>query len=164
MPDFDKFLDIDIENGSCIWKDTIQSHRELIGKEAGSDINNGGKKYRTISVGGKLYKRAWIIFWKKYGRFPKPLVDHINGDSLDDRISNLREASYQLNSQNRAIGRKGRNLPMGVKVSWQNKIGECRYEARIKHNGRYICLGSFATPEEASKAYINKRKEFLHEA
>ena len=82
--DFDKYLDIDVANGICIWKNTIQSHRELIGKEAGSVIK-----------------------------------------------------------------------------SWKNKSGECRYEARIKHAGKYICLGSFSTPEEASKAYLNKRKEFL---
>ena len=161
--DFDKYLDIDVDNGICIWKDTIQSHRELIGREAGSKIKSRGKEYWVISIGGKLYKRAWVVFWKEYGRLPKPLIDHINGDSLDDRISNLREASYQLNSQNRAIGKKGRTLPMGVKVSWKNKSGECRYEARIKHAGSYIHLGSFATPEEASEAYMGKRKEFLHE-
>lgn len=161
MIDFAKYLDIDTRNGRCIWKDTIQSHRELIGKEAGSVIKSRGKEYNVISIGGKLYKRAWIVFWKEYGRLPKPLVDHINGDSLDDRISNLRETSYQVNSQNRSIGRKGRVLPMGVKVSWKNKNGECRYEARIKHAGKYIHLGSFATAGEASNAYLNKRKEFL---
>ena len=161
MIDFDKYLELDIENGLCFWKDSIQFHRELIGKEAGSVIKSRGKEYWVISIGGKLYKRAWIIFWKKNGKLPQPLVDHINGDSLDDKISNLREASYQLNSQNRSIGKKGRKLPMGVKISWSNKEGVCRYEARIKHAGKYIHLGSFATPEEASRVYINKRKEFL---
>lgn len=49
---------------------------------------------------------------------------------------------------------------MGVKISWKNKKGQCRYEARIKHNKKYITIGSFATAEEASKAYMKKRKEF----
>lgn len=115
MPDFDYYLDINTESGSCIWKDTILSHRELIGKEAGSNVTSQGKTYRYISVGGKLYKRAWIIFWKAYGRMPRPLVDHINGDSLDDRISNLRETSHQVNSQNRSIGKKRERTSNGSK-------------------------------------------------
>ena len=158
---FDFYLDIDTASGKCYWKDTVsKNHRGLIGKEAGTPTYSRGKYYQVIHIDKKGYKRSHIIFWKKYGFIPS-LVDHINGDSLDDRISNLREASRQLNSQNRKVGYRGKELPIGVRKSYTNKKGLCRYQVRIRHLGETIYLGTFKTVEEASKAYQLKQKEFV---
>lgn len=161
MIDFDYYLEIDAENGKCYWKDTVsKNHRGLIGKEAGTIRNTRGKDYWNIRINKHDYRRHQVIFWKKFGYIPS-LVDHINGDSLDDRISNLREASRQLNSQNRKVGYRGKELPIGVRKSYTNKKGFCRYQARIRHRGETIYLGTFKTVEEASKAYQLKQKEFV---
>lgn len=78
------------------------------------------------------------------------VADHIHGDALDNRRSNLRIATPQENSMNRRAtrGRK-HSLPKGVTIIKKTK----RFEARIQVNHQKIRLGIFGTPEEASAAY-----------
>ena len=168
--DFDYFLDIDIVSGRCFWKSTVSKHhRELTGKEAGcvqlsskDAPRRTRKEYWVVRINKKGYKRSHIIFWKKHGRMPKKVIDHINGDSLDDRSENLREVSCQINSQNRRIGYNGRRLPIGVRKGYVGQSGICKsFQARIIHNGKMIHLGSYNTPEEASKEYLSKREELM---
>jgi HNH endonuclease/AP2 domain len=83
-------------------------------------------------------------------------VDHINGDTLDDRKSNLRVVSRQENQRNRVGPNRGSSSPfLGVSYNTRRK----RWQARIKHNGRTIFLGSYNTPEEANMARLRKEKE-----
>lgn len=163
IPNFSDVLDIDIKNGKCYWKKLPKCRMGLLGKEAGC-ITNSGKDYWIIRVNKKGYKRSHIIFWKKYGRMPSEVIDHINGNSLDDRIENLREVSCQVNAQNRKVGYKGKKLPIGVRVSYTNKNGVSRYSARIRHNGKTYHLGGYDNPQDAYEKYIIKRKEFLCES
>lgn len=74
-------------------------------------------------------------------------TDHINGDGLDNRRINLREATPGDNQHNR---RKGKNNTSGFKGVFRNKK---RWEARIWWKGRLRYLGLFATPIEAAQAY-----------
>ena len=56
--------------------------------------------YLIIKVKGKQYKAhriAWLLY---YGDFPNGNIDHINRDKSDNRISNLRIASYAVNNNN----------------------------------------------------------------
>jgi hypothetical protein len=84
-------------------------------------------------------------------------VDHINGDSLDNRIANLREATPALNAQNRRTPRRGSALGVqGVTARWG------RYTAQITVRGKQHHLGLFATVDEARAAYVAAKRE-LHE-
>lgn len=74
-------------------------------------------------------------------------VDHINGDGLDNRRSNLRECSLTQNSANRMMNRNNRLGIKGVLA------GNGRFKAQIQCNGRKYHLGSYDTPEEAAAAY-----------
>lgn len=71
----------------------------------------------------------------------KPLViDHINGDPLDNRTSNLRRVSQRENGFNRTS--KNTNNSSGFRgVSW-NK-GRHGWDAYIKINYKKIFLGRF---------------------
>lgn len=89
---------------------------------------------------------AWVL-----GLDPSSglLPDHINGDTLDNRRTNLRPATPHQNSQNRAPYR-GRALPKGVR---RHRRG--RFRAQIMLDGREVNLGIFDTAEMASDAYRN---------
>ena len=69
-------------------------------------------------------------------------VDHKNGDSLDNRINNLRICSIKENSRNRKSKTKGVRL-----------LTSGRYSARITVDGKELYLGSFDTVQEANSAY-----------
>ena len=75
------------------------------------------------------------------------LSDHIDGDVLNNRKSNLRECSKKQNNRNVTMHSGNRCGYKGV-VLWNKK-----YRARITVNYKLINLGGFDTPEEAAKAY-----------
>jgi hypothetical protein len=83
-------------------------------------------------------------------------IDHINGDGLDCRRSNLRLATVAENSRNRRISRNSSTGFKGVTL-----IADDRWQARIRLNGRRYNLGCFGSPEEASAAY-NRASRHLH--
>jgi len=79
----------------------------------------------------------------------RPEIDHINGDSLDDRKSNLRCCTRAENLRNRWGSSMSHT---GVKgVSWN--AANRNWNAQIGLDGRKIHLGTFSTIEEAKKAY-----------
>jgi hypothetical protein len=147
-------FEVDDENGRLFWKQPPFNHPRLAGAEAGgARISRHGKLYWVIKVRGRAYKRARIMFLAVHGRFPRPCVDHINGNSIDDRPVNLREATAADNNKNRKP-RMFRNLPMGVR---ETKYG--RFTARLRTDGKLIHLGSYASIEEAHAVYSAKRRE-----
>ena len=80
---------------------------------------------------------------------PDMCVDHINGDTLDNRRSNLREVTKGQNCMNK---RKPSNNTSGYKgVSLHRLTG--KYVARICFQGERTILGYYVTPEEANAAY-----------
>ncbi len=84
-------------------------------------------------------------------------TDHRDGDGLNNRRENLREATAAQNSHNQ---RRGRNNTSGFKgVSHEAQTG--RWRASIKLNGVLHRLGRFETPEIAHQAYC-KASEAMH--
>jgi hypothetical protein len=75
------------------------------------------------------------------------VIDHINGDPLDNRKSNLRFATYQQNHWNskKTKGTKYQG------VSFVKQIG--LWQARIRHEGIYVHLGYHRSAEDAARAY-----------
>jgi hypothetical protein len=86
------------------------------------------------------------------------LTDHINGDKLDNRRTNLRIATPTQNLQNRGKTKQNKSGYKGV--SWYRAMGKWR--AQITVNGKKTYLGTFATPEEAYAAYAAAAAEKLH--
>lgn len=78
--------------------------------------------------------------------------DHINGNKLDNRRSNLRIVARSINVQRRRIraSRKPKSGFRGVEV---RSGGGRRFSARICKDGVRIQLGSFYTAKEAALAY-----------
>lgn len=74
-------------------------------------------------------------------------VDHINGDKLDNRKSNLRLCTQTENNWNTGP-RKG--SATGFKGVHKTKYG---FAAQIREKGKKHQLGTFKSPEEAAQAY-----------
>ncbi|MBJ9964465.1 HNH endonuclease [Burkholderia seminalis] len=154
-----ELFSMDAETGRLFWKSVSKHSPSRLGKEAGMcRVNRGGKRYWVVKINGRGVNRSRIVFAMTNGRWPVPCVDHINGDSLDDRPGNLREATRQQNNWNIKGRKKSSTLPMGVTV---NRCG--RFVAQIGYCGRRKSIGSYATADEASEAYQQKRKELFGE-
>lgn len=87
------------------------------------------------------------------------VVDHINGDTLDNRRSNLRICTQQQNSFN---AKPSSTITSSLKgVHWSSiKRG---WISQIFYNGKQYNLGKYATEEEAGRAYDVKAKELFGE-
>jgi len=97
-----------------------------------------------------------IIMKAKSGEY----LDHINGNKLDNRKSNLRFATYQQNLCNRP---KQRNNTSGFKGVTKHNIGKGYWRARISVNGVEKHLGLFDTREEAANSYQQAAKVYHKE-
>jgi hypothetical protein len=74
------------------------------------------------------------------------IVDHINGNGLDNRRSNLRIVNFAQNAQNRG-NQRNKLTPKGV-TQIKNK-----FRARIRVKGILIHLGYFTSKKDAAKEY-----------
>ena len=79
-------------------------------------------------------------------------TDHINGNKLDNRKSNLRYATRSLNMMNKKDV-KG--------IYWYKKTN--KWQAQIGFNNKHIHLGYFIKEEDAIKARRDAEKKYFGE-
>jgi hypothetical protein len=132
---------------------TIKFNRIL---KAGID---GGKYYMVyLSIDGKkTNKRIHKLVTQTFLENPdnKPCVDHIDGNKLNNNVSNLRYATHSENSQNCKIRTDNTSGSKGVSF---NKASN-KWTAQIKIDGISIHLGLFENKEDAIQARIIKANQ-----
>ena len=124
------------------------------GKEAGYVDNRG---YRRVKIYGKPYRShviAWLYF---YGSLPNNQIDHINGDKINNSISNLRDVSQSENNRNAKLRCDNKTGQVGVYLRDNGKYG-----AVINYKKEREYLGSFELIEDAVAARVDaqRRLEF----
>jgi len=148
----------DYMNGNLWWKKT-NSNRVKVGSEAGC-VNT----YQYVHVGfKKKYYYIHRLIWAWHGNSLEPNqdIDHIDGNSLNNRIENLRAVSRKQNSENTKSAQK--NSKSGVKGVYWHK-GAKKWEAQIQHNGKTIPLGYYKDIDEARAARIEGEKKYYTHA
>lgn len=116
---------------------------------------NGDRLYAQCAARTSAYRKTTRQMHRVLTGWP--LVDHANGNGLDNRRGNLRPASP---SQNNANARVRPGTSSGFKgVTWHGSSG--KWLARTHLKGRVYRLGFFADPAEAARAYDAKARELF---
>ena len=90
---------------------------------------------------------------------PGQIVDHKNGNGLDNRKSNLRVCSHKQNLMNRSKQKNNSSGYKGVALMRDRN----KWYASIKVNGKSISLGVYKEKEDAIKAYREASNKFFGE-
>jgi hypothetical protein len=99
-------------------------------------------------------QRVILLHWLVIGKPPKGMmVDHIDGDGLNNQRSNLRFATNRVNQRNQIGHRNGR-----LAGATFHK-GTKKWQAQVLINGKKKYLGIFDTEWEAHEAYKQAVKE-----
>ena len=115
--------------------------------------NTNSRGYATVALTVKGKRKSLlvhrVIWFLHYGHWPENLVDHINGNKLDNRIENLREATSSQNARNRKSNSNSGVSWKGVTYHKRDKT----YDAVVGVRGKNTYLGRFTCPREAALCY-----------
>lgn len=148
-----EWLNYEPETGLITWRKS-PSHSTPVGLVAGTV---DGRGYLQIGVRGIKYLAHRLAWMMVHGECPR-VLDHINGDPLDNRIVNLRPASLATNQFNKRLAR---NNTSGFKGVHPTRGGGFR--ASIKTGRKTLHIGTFVTAEDAHAAYCAEAQKLFGE-
>lgn len=126
-----------------IWLARPKFSRVVVGAPAFTSVGASAPGYYQGVYNGVQLKAHRVVFYLTHGYWPA-MVDHIDGNPLNNKPDNLRVVTASENQHNVAARGTRKN---GNK--WQVNI-QCDYER--------ITFGAFNTEEEAHQAYLDTKK------
>lgn len=139
--------------GEFSWKQKPHPKcRVTVGSKAGC-VSRG---YLAIRIDGRTYhahRLAWLL---THGEMPVHQIDHANRNRMDNRISNLRQATNQQNQFNRSLAVNNNSGCTGV--HFHKKSG--KWQARVKHMKKTISLGLYSKLEDAIAARVSGQRKY----
>lgn len=120
-------------------------YEEIGFEEWGAAETHEGCWYAVCRINEEnIYLHRYIL-----GNSDNKLIDHVDGNGLNNLRSNLRFCSPQQNCFNRAGNKASTSGFKGV--CWASR--DKRWKAQIQINGKNQHLGQFTEEIEAAKAY-----------
>ena len=101
----------------------------------------------------KAHRLAWLFVYKN---FPEKMIDHIDGDTSNNKILNLRDVDSKTNQLNRHKARVDSVSGLMGVSPFRNK-----WRAQIKRNGTIKYLGLYIAKEDAYNAYLKEKNGAL---
>ena len=136
--------------GKLYWR--VPKGRRKVGMYAGTASHH----YHQICIDYTLYRTHRLVWAYHYGASTST-IDHINGNSFDNRIENLRECNTSQNHQNSRLAKSNTS---GIKgVAWCKQ--KQKWRGRITVDGVGMHIGFFSTVDESKNAMSAARKK-LH--
>lgn len=141
-------------NGRLYWK--YSGYGRNMKLPAGYLNSNG---YRIIGIDYKLYRSNRLTWIFHNGEIPPNMVvDHIDGNSSNDKIENLQVISQ---SKNLMKSKPKRNTSGYRGVSWHEPSG--KWQVRIYLDNKEKYLGRYEDVNEAAKIYDAAALEYFGE-
>jgi hypothetical protein len=123
-----------------------------IGDEAGGNAHQG---YKTVQIDKQKHYLHRLIFLYHHGKFPET-VDHIDNNTENNCIENLRAATFAENAQNSTIRKTNK---LGVKnVIFDEKSKMYRVYVRAKNKCMFI--GSYKDLDLAGLVAAESRNKY----
>lgn len=153
LSEIKQYLEYNPDTGFFRWIKKLSNNSK-------NDWQKGNQRpdgYTYLRILGKQFlchRLAWLF---TYGEFPESFLDHINEVKNDNRISNLRLTDKSLNGLN--TKKKHKDSLSEYKGVSQTPSG--KWMSKVCVNTKQIYLGSFKTPEEAYKKYLEEKAKYL---
>jgi len=110
-------------------------------------------RYRVVGINKKAYKYSRVMYkiynpeWDIEDYSILNIIDHLDGNKLNNNIDNLQKKTQQQNCWNR-VNAKG--------YTWHKRMK--KYQAKICVNNKIIHLGYFDNETDAHNAYLEAKK------
>jgi len=167
LPYIKSILKIDpLSPSGLAWlpRKNMQFNSYCANKAAGGQHKSTVNQYKSWVVpisyknNKKNYTCSRIIFLLQNGYLTEgKQVDHKDGNSLNNKVNNLRESTFAQNQHNRKIQKNNTSGHKGV--YWHKKSG--KWMVRMRKNGKAYYFGTYTNKEDAIKVAIEARKK-LH--
>jgi hypothetical protein len=144
------------DNGNLIWK-IKKSNNTKVNSLAGSLKTCKGKKYWSICVDNKHFGAHRLIYCWHHGCMPENEIDHIDGNGLNNKIENLREATRIENAKN--LQKYSRNTSGTTGVSFHKETN--KWVAYIQVNKKMMYLGEYKEIKDAIDVRKNAEKTYF---
>ncbi len=149
-----EFFDYNPKTGALTWRRWFNVHRR------GDPVGGPTRGYLQVTILRKTYLVHRLCWMVQAGEEPPPIIDHADGDGMNNRWSNLREATVSQNAFNRAFRKVPRGrLPVGIIQHPTTKM----YRAKITQDGSTWASAWFDAVDDAVAARAEKAVEMYGE-
>jgi hypothetical protein len=150
-----KYLKYDPETGIISWREGLPYAKQRPAGAPAGTMSKGG--YLRTTVGSRMYANNRIAWKMHYGVDPIGVVDHEDGNKLNNRIKNLRDTTQVGNVCNAV--RRSDNTTGYKGVVFCKATGRFTYNLHV--GGVRVAKRYFATPEAAND-HVRSLREKMH--